>query len=136
VLFGLALHRRALRGVRIEGIVLMRIPGNQNPLIDCVWQKYRPLIPVRTVEGTLRYSEIWRRWTGQFWEYSERPDSRGEWTGEPRGPIRAPFLYIEQVCSNLERFPPARVGLTTHRTASLENNRCCLGLLYLIPQRI
>ena len=72
----------------------MRIPGNQNPLIDCVWHKYRPLIPVRTVEGTLRYSEIWRRWTGQFWEYSERPDSRGEWTGEPRGPIRAPFrLY-------------------------------------------
>jgi hypothetical protein len=58
----------------------MRIHGNQNPLLDCVWHKYRPLIPVRTVEGTLRYSELWRRWTGQFWEYSERPESRGEWT--------------------------------------------------------
>ena len=68
-------------------------PWESKPAIDCC-HKYRPLIPVRTVEGTLRYSEIWRRWTGQFWEYSERPDSRGEWTGEPRGPIRAPFrLY-------------------------------------------
>jgi hypothetical protein len=62
----------------------MRIHGSQKPLLDCVWHKYRPLIPVRTVEGTRRYSEIWRRWTGQFWEYSERPESRGEWTGEPR----------------------------------------------------
>ena len=61
----------------------MRIHGNQNSLTDCVWHKYRPLVPVRTVEGTLRYSEIWRRWTGQFWEYSESPGSRGEWTSEP-----------------------------------------------------
>jgi hypothetical protein len=28
------------------------------------------------------------------------------------------------------------LGVATHRTASLENYRCCLGLLYLIPQRI
>ena len=29
----------------------------------------------------------------------------------------------------LEQFSRARVGLATHRTASLENNRCCPGLL-------
>jgi hypothetical protein len=29
----------------------------------------------------------------------------------------------------MEHFPRARVGLATHRTASLENHRCCPSLL-------
>ena len=83
---GELLFKLLLYGVSLcvsMGGVLMRIHRNQSALTDvCVWHKFRPLIPVRTVEGTLRYSEIWRRWAGQFWEYSESPESRGEWTGD------------------------------------------------------
>jgi len=52
--------------------------------------------------------------------------------GEGVGSIRAaPFLQ-----QMLEPLPPAMVGFATHRTASLENTRCCPGWLLLLPQRV
>ena len=44
------------------------------------------------------------------------------------GSSRAAPFYIAQVCKQrLEPLSPAMVGFGTHRTASLENTRCCLG---------
>ena len=43
--------------------------------------------------------------------------------------VCGPLLALRKFSADLERFPPARVGLATQRTASLENHRCCLGLL-------
>jgi hypothetical protein len=60
----------------------MRILAPGDSLDLCVWHKARPLLPVRTVEGGLRCFEVWRRWNGVNWEYSERPEERGEWIPE------------------------------------------------------
>jgi hypothetical protein len=37
--------------------------------------------------------------------------------------------HLRKFGQTLEQFPRARIGLATHRTASLENNRCCPCLL-------
>ena len=45
-----------------------------------VWHKWHPFIPVRTIEGHWSFLDpLWRRWNGQRWEYSERPETFEEW---------------------------------------------------------
>ena len=49
------------------------------------------------------------------------------------GRLRFMLRNLQQM---LEPLPPAMVGFATHRTASLENTRCCPGWLLLLPQRV
>jgi hypothetical protein len=49
------------------------------------------------------------------------------------GRLRFMLRNLQQM---LEPLPPAMVGFATHRTASLENTRCCLGWPLLLPQRV
>ena len=49
------------------------------------------------------------------------------------GRLRPILRKLQQM---LEPLSPAMVGFGTHRTASLENTRCCLGWPLLLPQRV
>jgi hypothetical protein len=60
--------------------ILRSLYERETPRDPAIWHKWNTLfLPVRSIDGTLTIGLVWRRRSGNKWQYQRREETAEEW---------------------------------------------------------